>query len=374
MQRSPDDAKLPPLTSQTQITPGKNATTVIATAQDTQTASATTAGTTVVKTKKFLNGWTRQLETLSAEWADKAACYKWMHEKSDLLLNSWNLVFTIPVILLSTLTGTANFGVTSLIPNEAYIKYANAVIGGISLLAGLISTVANFLRYAQASEAHRVAAISWGKFQRFISTELALHPNERMDAMSFLKMGRVELDRLIEQSPIIPQSIISAFEKEFGKKTDLKRPEIVGGLEHTKFFDDRDSRLARVAADAALLLAHKKRYMLALAKEDIDKKIAAKVLEQRVSAEKEILEELTHRARDAALRVLRAELDLRSGTLTPKTSKNMVVTAPTPTLEIVDIPSHDKAQEAQEEESEATVLEVQPPFTAATVSRNSNTE
>lgn len=364
MQRSPDDAKLPPLTSQTQITPGKN-TTVVGSTQ-----AATSATTTIVKTKKFLNGWTRQLETLSAEWADKAACYKWMHEKSDLLLNSWNLVFTIPVILLSTLTGTANFGVNSLIPNEAYIKYANAVIGGISLLAGLISTVANFLRYAQASEAHRVAAISWGKFQRFISTELALHPNERMDAMSFLKMGRVELDRLIEQSPIIPRSIIAAFEKQFSGKTDLKRPEIVGGLEHTKFFDDRDSRLARVAADATLLLAHKKRFMLALAKEDIDKQIATKVLEQRVAAEKEIIEELTRRARDAALRVLRAELDLRTGSLTPK---NVVVTVPT--LEIVDTPSHDKeAEETEGGSGEATVLEVQPTLTAATASRNSNNE
>ena len=364
MQRSPDDAKLPPLTSQVQITPGKNANATTASGTD-NPASAQTTGA-VVRTKKFLNGWTRQLETLSAEWADKAACYKWMHEKSDLLLNSWNLVFTIPVILLSTLTGTANFGVNSLIPNEAYIKYANAVIGGISLLAGLISTVANFLRYAQASEVHRVAAISWGKFQRFISTELALHPNERMDAMSFLKMGRVELDRLIEQSPIIPRSIISAFEKEFAGKADLKRPEIVGGLEHTKFFDDRDSRLARVAADAALLLSHKKRYMIALAKEDIDKQIAEKVLEHRVAAEKEIMEELTRRARDAALRVLRAELDLRSGTLTPKTPKN-VAAAPTPTLEIVDTPS--QADEA----AEATVLEVQP-LTVATVSHNSNTE
>ena len=32
--------------------------------------------------KRFLNGWTKELENLFAEWADKAACYRWMHEKT----------------------------------------------------------------------------------------------------------------------------------------------------------------------------------------------------------------------------------------------------------------------------------------------------
>ena len=33
--------------------------------------------------KKFNNGWTREIETLMAEWADKAVCYRWMHEKTE---------------------------------------------------------------------------------------------------------------------------------------------------------------------------------------------------------------------------------------------------------------------------------------------------
>jgi hypothetical protein len=251
-------------------------------------------------TRKFHNGWTRQLEILVSEWADKSACYRWMHEKTEAKYNGYNMWFTIPVIILSTLTGTANFGVNDLLPDQNMRKYSSAAIGGVSIFAGIITTIANFLRYAQGSEAHKVAGVSWGKFQRFISTELALHPNERMDAMSFLKMGRVELDRLIEQSPTIPPSVIKMFEYEFRNKTDIKRPEIAGGIEHTKFFDDRDTRLAKIVTEASFLLQQKKGLMKQLIIDDFDKHIAARTRAERDQLENELMGEVLRVARETA--------------------------------------------------------------------------
>jgi hypothetical protein len=271
------------------------------------------------KPKRFHNGWARQLELLASEWADKAACYRWMHERTESIFASYNMRFTIPVIILSTLTGTANFGVNSLLPDQSMQKYAAAVIGGISLITGMISTVANFLRYAQMSEAHRVASISWGKFQRFVSTELALHPNERMDAMSFLKMARIELDRLIEQSPMIPMDVISAFLREFKSKPDIIRPEIAGGIEHTKIFVDRDSRLARIAADATFMIQQKRAMMRQMVLEDLDKRIATKTKEERDAQELELMSEVIKVARDTA-----------GKTVQEKIPKNLTVSSAAP--------------------------------------------
>jgi hypothetical protein len=124
--------------------------------------------------RKYHNGWTKQLENLVAEWADKASCYQWMHGKTEEKFSKMNYYFTIPEIIMSTLTGTANFATNSIVTSEEQAKFVTFGIGAISLIAGIISTVANFLRYAQGSEAHRVAAISWGKFQRFISIELSV--------------------------------------------------------------------------------------------------------------------------------------------------------------------------------------------------------
>lgn len=257
------------------------------------------------KDRKFHNGWTKQLEMLVAEWADKASCYQWMHQKTEVKFHRRNMYFTIPVIIMSTLTGTANFATDSIVDSPEHKKFVTFGIGAISLVAGIISTVANFLRYAQGSEAHRVAAVSWGKFQRFISIELSLHPNERMDAMSFLKMGRVELDRLIEQSPPIPPPIVHMFTEAFKDKPDIKKPEIAGGIEHTRIFEDKDSRLAKVASEAAYIIQQKKGLMRQLVLEDIDRQIVRRAREEREQMEEELRVEIINAARDTALATLK---------------------------------------------------------------------
>jgi hypothetical protein len=209
-----------------------------------------------------------------AEWADKAACYRWMHERTEKIFSRNDRMITIPVIILSTLTGTANFGLTSIFgDNKSAASLATLAIGGVSIIAGIITTLGNFLRYAQGSEAHRVSSISWGKFNRLICVELRLNPNERMDSMSFLKICRIELDRLIEQSPPIPDSIIAAFRNEFGSSMDVKKPDIAAAIEHTKAFKDNGARLKKMAAEAAIMIQQKKGVLRQLVVSDIDIRI-----------------------------------------------------------------------------------------------------
>ncbi len=210
------------------------------------------------KPRRFLNGWSKEHERLMSDWSDISLCYRWIHDHAEKFYHSKSLWINLPVIILSTLGGTANFGVQSLFESETTKKYASFGIGGISLLAGLLTTVGNYLRYAQLEEGHRGASMSWGKFQRLIAIEVALNPTERMDALDFLKVCRVELDRLIEQSPPIPASSIEAFGVKFGQIRDLKKPDICGQLEHTHVYDSSELRLKQLAVDAALMLKHKK--------------------------------------------------------------------------------------------------------------------
>ena len=264
------------------------------------------------KPKKFLNGWTPELDDLMAEWADKAACYRWMHERTEKIFSRNDRFITIPVIILSTLTGTANFGLNSIFGDNANAAHlATLAIGGVSIIAGIITTMGNFLRYAQGSEAHRVSSISWGKFNRLITVELRINPNERMDSMSFLKICRIELDRLIEQSPPIPDSVIAAFRNEFGSSIDVKKPDIAAAIEHTKAFKDNGARLKKMAAEAAIMIQQKKGVLRQLVVSDIDVRIKEENDRMRLEL-KPMLEEIAKKAAQDTLRSM--NLGGRGGT------------------------------------------------------------
>ncbi len=224
-----------------------------------------------------------------ADWSDIAGCYRWMHDRAEKMYTRKNMYLTIPVIILSTLTGTASVGIGSIAGDDEQVqKYLNFGIGGVSLIAGILTTLNNFLRFAQLSESNKVAGIAWGKFQRLISVELALKPDERMDSLDFLKLCRSDLDRLIEQSPPIPDSIIADFEREFKDRPNLRRPDICHGLDHTHVYDNTQSRLKVLTSEAAITLMHKKRVLRQEILPDLDKMIEKAVQSNLEKKQKDI--------------------------------------------------------------------------------------
>ena len=219
------------------------------------------------------NGWTKELEVLFADWADRAACYRWMHDKTGRMYQTRDQGFMFPIIILSTLGGAANFAMNSISQDPTLQKYIQLGLGGLSIATGILTTIANRLAYASSSEAHRGASISWGKFNRLIVIELSLHPDDRMEAFAFMKMFRIELDRLIEQSPTIPEAVINNFIYEFKETLDVKKPDITGDLEHTQVFSDSNTRLKMIAQDVAMTLNLKKGVLKQLVLDDLDGKI-----------------------------------------------------------------------------------------------------
>ena len=97
--------------------------------------------------------WSSQLEQILVEWADKAICYRWLHSASHINYSFKNRWYTVPVIIMSTLTGTANFA-QERVPEE-YQPYFSIGVGSINILAGIITTIQQFLKISELPEAHR---------------------------------------------------------------------------------------------------------------------------------------------------------------------------------------------------------------------------
>ena len=174
--------------------------------------------------------WGPEHERVLAEWADKANCYNWLHTKCHEKFHELHIWYTVPVIVMSTLTGTANFA-QSKIP-ESFQGYATMIIGAVNITAGIITTVQQFLKINELNESHRVASIGWDKFYRRIKVELSKKPEERPKVVDFFKSASDEYDRLMETSPSIEPNILIKFEKTFERvfQEGFEKPEICNSL------------------------------------------------------------------------------------------------------------------------------------------------
>jgi hypothetical protein len=172
------------------------------------------------------DSWNEQHESILKQWGEASGCYRYMHHRAFLMYKRLSMRFTLPVIVLSTLTGTANFAqeqfptsVRSMVPS---------VIGGLNLIAGLIATIMQFLKINELMENHKAAALSYGLLSRNIRLTLALAREERnSDGLDFVNNCKTEYDRLIEQSPAVPTTILVEFEKEYPLDNVFTKPEIL---------------------------------------------------------------------------------------------------------------------------------------------------
>jgi hypothetical protein len=187
--------------------------------------------------KLFDMEWSVEHENILIDWADKAMCYRWMHAQANNKYTKLMRWFTIPVIIISTVTGTANFA-QERVPDE-YVSWFVMLVGAMNILAGIISTISQFLKINELNESHRVSSISWDKFYRNVKIELAKNPKERIPVGQMIKLSKEEFDRLMETSPVIQNDIIQRFKNTFKhneKFTGIKKPEICDELISTDNF------------------------------------------------------------------------------------------------------------------------------------------
>ncbi len=190
--------------------------------------------------------WSDEIERLLSEWGEVGLCYSWLHSYSERKYKRKYHNMSIPIIVLSTLTGTANFA-DSYVP-KGFKQGFSACVGGLNIFCGILGTLMSFLKYAEIYESHRISCVSWSKFARNIQIELALKDSKRKNARDFLKVSRSEYDRLLESSPNIDQDIIKVFNDKFESKyPKVSKPIICNGLKEVIIYksddDDDDDKV-----------------------------------------------------------------------------------------------------------------------------------
>jgi hypothetical protein len=176
--------------------------------------------------KKLPKIWHPQQEKILKAWGEAAACYRYMHYQAYCSYKNLSMKFTIPLIIVSTVTGTANFAQETFPPSVQ--PFVPSAIGGLNLITAIATTIMQFLKINELMEGHRVASVQYGKISRTIRLELTLPLSERtLNGTNMIENMRAEYDRLIEQSPNVPKKMIDAFEREFPDDNAFFKPEIM---------------------------------------------------------------------------------------------------------------------------------------------------
>jgi len=193
--------------------------------------------------------YNKHLEHLISSEAEKALVLYWLHDQSEKRYSNFSTYITIPVIVMSTLAGSASIG-QGILFGEGVA--APICIGAISLTVGVLNTVSSYFGWAKRAEGHRISGVNYAKLHRWIAIELALPRDQRMDAKHFLKEIRGQIDRLNETSPSIHPEIVKKFNVEMKDvKDNVSRPEVCNQIHAVEVYPEDEEAVVLEIAEAA---------------------------------------------------------------------------------------------------------------------------
>lgn len=177
--------------------------------------------------------YNERLERLIADEGERTQGLAWLHERSSAFFQKCNTALALPIIILSTLSGTISASSTVLFSNP---KDSSLGVGALSIFIGVLSTIQSYFGFAKRAENHRLSGITYNKLNHFITIELSLPRKERLLAHDLLKIVREQTGRLLETAPPIPEHIVHLFQEKFLKKyPDVSIPDVANGLRSIQF-------------------------------------------------------------------------------------------------------------------------------------------
>ena len=156
--------------------------------------------------------WDDDMESLYESWHRRAAAAEAGHRKMSERMRRRYVLLGVPIVVLTTVVGTSVF---ASLQHEPVSTPLRIVVGSLSILAAVMSSLQAFLRYGMRSEGHRIATIRYETLRRDMSETLAIPRASRSDPARELDSVRQRLDRYAKESPIVDERLWASLEREF---------------------------------------------------------------------------------------------------------------------------------------------------------------
>ena len=150
--------------------------------------------------------WTPKVEKLLQEWHKRVYAAQTAYYEEAERFRHWNYRLGIPVVIVSSLVGTAVFADVG----------SRWLVGSVSLLAAVMASLQTFLKFGENATLHGSAADWFSAIRRDIEQLLALPPNLRGKPKPALDEIRHEMNRAGQKSPELGEHLWKRISRRFG--------------------------------------------------------------------------------------------------------------------------------------------------------------
>lgn len=160
------------------------------------------------------SAWTAETEQLLQDWRSRVYAAQSAYYMEAERLSRWNYLLGIPVVIVSSLVGTAIFANLEGSPS----KSIRVVAGVVSVLAAILASLQTFLRLGESTTLHGAAGDWYSAIRRDIEELLALPPGLRGDPKVCLDSIRKEMNKAGQKSPELSERLWARIAQRFGVK------------------------------------------------------------------------------------------------------------------------------------------------------------
>ena len=175
-------------------------------------------------------GWTAKVEELLCDWRRRVYAAQAAYYGEAERLRRRNYQLGIPVVIVSSLVGTAVFS------NWADDPRFKWLVGGVSILAAILASLQTFLKFGESATLHGAAADWFAAIRRDIEEVLALPLALRGSPKQCLDSIRHEMNKAGQKSPELSEKLWGQVARRFavgeppcaGIRAGSRTTEIVG--------------------------------------------------------------------------------------------------------------------------------------------------
>lgn len=181
--------------------------------------------------------WSPEKEHVLKKYAEESECMYIAYTKEFVIYRGWGFAFTIPSIIISTVTGLISF-------DQNFSSSSNGpyIIGALNIAVAVMGTIYKVLKYGDYESQFKFLAGEHLKLFQEIQATLFKSREERDNALEFMRKVESRRAQLFDDAPVISEKTRRDFKKKY-KNTIHNMPLVLNKINPIQIYGEEEEKI-----------------------------------------------------------------------------------------------------------------------------------